>query len=341
MKKIKLFRPFIFDESNIRASQSFSYTNWQNGGHYTAIKDDRFYTSDTEAFIVVEHMEDDFQFDTASIVMVNARDDSKVSRTMEVDKENNTVSIELETNQLAHFGPWRAQVLYMYRGETFTSPVLIFEIEQTLGDEQPAKLEDIQSVSGLMNEVNQMLESLRTYGGTIDLTKYALKTDIPTNYLTSVPPEYVTETELQSKNYINLSQVPKESFTKAEADLLYQEKGDYATKSELANAQLDNQEIDLTAYVTETELEAKNYITLAEVPQEQFTRSVADGLYQPKGSYLTRIPNTYQTTSQADGKYQPKGNYLTSIPSEYVTDAELNSALGDIETILASVVGAV
>ena len=35
-----------------------------------------------------------------------------------------------------------------------------------------------------------------------DLSKYALKTEIPTNYLTSIPSEYITETELNAKNYL-------------------------------------------------------------------------------------------------------------------------------------------
>lgn len=332
MKKIKLFRLFIFDESNIRASQSFSYNNWQNGSHYTAIKDDGFYTSDTEAFIVVEHMENDFQFDTASIVMVNARDGSKVSRTMAVDKENNTVSIELETNQLAHFGTWRAQVLYMYRGETFTSPVLIFEIEQTLGDEQPAKLEDIQSVSGLMNEVNQMLESLRTYGGTIDLTKYALKSDLLSksdknhnhrgvyqpvgNYLTSIPDEYVTENELAGKGYATRAYVDSKGLSgDQQIDLT-----NYATVSQLnlkadksdvltnvpANAKFTDTVTTIngkTGAITKADIEALgisgggNFVILSQTEYDALGNKNADTVYLIQGSATTPTnPNPVITT---------------------------------------------
>ena len=41
-----------------------------------------------------------------------------------------------------------------------------------------------------------------------DLSNYALKSEIPTNYLTSIPSEYITETELTAKNYATASQIP-------------------------------------------------------------------------------------------------------------------------------------
>ena len=94
----------------------------------------------------------------------------------------------------------------------------------------------------------------------VDLTGYATKdelnakadiNDIPTkiselqndsNFLSSIPSEYVTETELNQKGYLTE----------------HQSLDNYATKSyvssEIANAQLEGGEVDLTGYVTKDEL---------------------------------------------------------------------------------------
>ena len=40
------------------------------------------------------------------------------------------------------------------------------------------------------------------------LENYALKSEIPTDYITSIPSEYITETELNAKGYATTSQIP-------------------------------------------------------------------------------------------------------------------------------------
>ena len=211
------------------------------------------------------------------------------------------------------------------------------------------------------------------------LDGYAKITDIPTvptkvseftndsGYLTSVPTEYVTETELNNKGYLTQHQdlssyakkteVPTKTSqltndsgfltehqslsaysTTAQNDAKYQPKGNYLTSIP-------------TEYVTESELTSKGYLT--EVPSEYITESeltakkyltsvpseyVTETELSAKG-YLTSIPSEYvtdneltakgyQTVTSADSKYQPKGNYLTSIPSEYVTRDELDDIGG-------------
>ena len=56
------------------------------------------------------------------------------------------------------------------------------------------------------------------------LENYALKSEIPTNYLTSIPSEYVTETELTAKGYITE----------------HQDLSDYALKSEIPTDYLES-----------------------------------------------------------------------------------------------------
>ena len=116
-------------------------------------------------------------------------------------------------------------------------------------------------------------------------------------YLTSIPSEYVTETELNNKGYLTE----------------HQSLADYAKKSELPTktSQLTNDSKFLTSvpseYVTETELNAKGYLTQ----------------HQSLAGYAKTADHYIKTES--DNKYQPKGNYLTSIPSEYVTETKLSN----------------
>lgn len=72
-------------------------------------------------------------------------------------------------------------------------------------------------------------------------------------YLTSIPSEYVTETELNNKKY--LTSIPSEYVTDSELNA----KG-YATKKDLEDV-----EVDLTDYYTKTEIDNKGYLTQEDI----------------------------------------------------------------------------
>jgi len=72
-------------------------------------------------------------------------------------------------------------------------------------------------------------------------------------------------------------------------------------------------DVDLSGYVTDEELEAKGYLT--GIPEEYVT----DEELEAKG-YLTGIPEEYVTDEELEAK-----GYLTGIPEEYVTDEELET----------------
>ena len=132
----------------------------------------------------------------------------------------------------------------------------------------------------------------------VDLSSYANKSEIPTkvsqlandsNYLTSIPSNYITEAELEAKGYL------------VEANL-----SEYAKKSDIPTvptktSQLTNDSNFLTAvpaeYITETELDNKGYLT-----EHQ---SLSD--YAKK----SEIPDV--------------SHFITSIPEEYITETELNN----------------
>ena len=164
--------------------------------------------------------------------------------------------------------------------------------------------------------------------------KYQPKGD----YLTEVPSEYVTDSELNGKGYL----------TTAQASETYQPKGDYALKSEIPSTAnlVTTEELneavsgkantsDLSNYLLKSEAsdsyadkssleelktskldvsvynqDKATFALKTELPDtsDMLTRTEASSTYQVKGDYIT--------TTVADGKYQPKG--------EYATDEELN-----------------
>lgn len=134
--------------------------------------------------------------------------------------------------------------------------------------------------------------------------------------------------------------------------------------------------IDHTEYVTETELEAKGYLTT--IPEEYAKKSDIPDV----SAFITEIPEEYITSEELEAKgyltehqnishlatkeelsgYQVSGNYalksdipdtsnfITTIPEEYITEteltakgyatqAEMNAALGDIEAVLDEIIG--
>ena len=119
---------------------------------------------------------------------------------------------------------------------------------------------------------------------------YALKTDIPTDYLKEVPDEYITETELNAKGYLTE----------------HQDLSEYALKSDIPTDYL--KEIP-SEYITETELESKGYLT-----EHQ---SLADY------AKISDIPDTSAFITMQD--VEDKG-YLTSHQSleHLATKDELN-----------------
>lgn len=156
-------------------------------------------------------------------------------------------------------------------------------------------------------------------------------------FLTSVPSEYVTETELNNKGYLTE----------------HQSLVDYAKKSEVPTktSQLTNDSKFLTSYTesdptvpawakAETKPSySKSEIGLANVDNvKQYSASnpppyPVTSVNGKTGAVTIDVPSLsgyaktadHYTKTESDGKYQAKGNYLTSVPSEYITETELNA----------------
>lgn len=196
-----------------------------------------------------------------------------------------------------------------------------------------------------------------------DLSNYAKKSDIPTDYaksdhehnqyLTSIPNEYVTESELNSKGYLtehqSLTDYAKKSELPTKTSQLVNDSG-FLTKD-------DNVVVDLSEYSTTEQNDAKyqpkgDYSTIGHTHSEYLTehqdisnlakkdelhshnnKSVLDNISQENidnwnnksdfsGSYndLTNKPTIPTKVSELDND----SNFITSVPLEYVTETELS-----------------
>ena len=222
-----------------------------------------------------------------------------------------------------------------------------------------------------ISEVTDLQTNLDAKADKTAIADMATKTWVgEQGYLTSIPEEYVTETELSGKGY--LTSIPEEYVTNEEltsalsskqdkgnyitvetADGKYQVKGDYATKSELAN------KVDTSAYTEDkatfalkselTNLATKEELNLKANSSDlsnYLTTDNAESTYAKKSEipslegYLqtSTADNRYATKTELEGKVDDadiadmatqtwvgEQGYLTSIPAEYITESELNA----------------
>ena len=231
----------------------------------------------------------------------------------------------------------------------------------------PTTLDTLGEIATAMEENASVVEALDAAIGTkanaSDLAavqaELANKADVDhthEQYLTEIPSEYVTETELEAKGY--LTDIPEEYVTETElSEMGYASDASLsAIQSELSNkSDIDHtHEQYLTEipseYITETELEAKGYLTA--IPEEYITEteltakdyatsstlsaiqselSNKSDIDHTHEQYLTEIPEEYVTETELEAK-----GYLTSIPEEYVTDTELTAKDYATNTVLSA-----
>ena len=170
-----------------------------------------------------------------------------------------------------------------------------------------ANVSDLPDVSQLMTET------------TAD-NKYQPKGE----YLTAIPEEYVTDTELSAKNYATQAWVNEQGYLTQHQDIT-----GLATKEEL-NRKQDTLVSGINIKTINGASILGNGNISIESPEGGITDAPKDGnQYARKdGSWeKVTIPDTSNllTRTEASNTYQPKGDYLTSVPAEYVTETELTA----------------
>ena len=223
----------------------------------------------------------------------------------------------------------------------------------------PTKTSDLTNDSGFITSIpsEYITETeLETKGYLTEhqsLTDYAKKTDIPdvSDFLTEVPEGYVTDTKLSTEldKKVN-KEVGKGLSTNDLTNELVTKINSSATEAfvtnAIANAQLGGKEVDLSGYATVDALNLKADLThthdqyLTKVPDEYITETELNA----KG-YLTEhqdisnlalkseIPDVSSFITSDDLPTVPTKvsdlandkNYISSIPSEYVTETELTA----------------
>ena len=146
----------------------------------------------------------------------------------------------------------------------------------------------IQQVGGAVDSVNGMTGDV-----VLEIPSKTSQLENDSGFITQIPDEYVTETELEAKGYLTE----------------HQSLAEYAKKSEIPDVSGFITEIP-SEYVTETELEAKGYLTQHQSLENYATKD-----------YVSNALTPYAKTSDIPDV----SGFLTSIPSEYVTETELNA----------------
>ena len=149
-------------------------------------------------------------------------------------------------------------------------------------------------------------------------------------YLTAIPEEYVTETELTSKGY--LTEIPEEYVTETELNnkgylTTHQDISHLAEKTEIPTlvSQLTNDSGYITAipaeYVTETELENKKYLTSFTETDPVFMAHVASGI---TAENITAWNNKAEVSAIPTkvSELTNDSNYLTAIPDNYLVEED-------------------
>ncbi len=206
----------------------------------------------------------------------------------------------------------------------------------------PTRVSQLTNDSGYATETyvkNEIAQAkLEGEDNKVNLDGYATKdelatkaniSDLPTRvsqltndsgYLTNIPSEYITETELDDKGYLTEHQSISHLATKTELANELTTKAnisDIPTKvSQLTN---DNNYISSipSEYITETELDNMGYLTEHQDISHLASKDDLTNGLSSKANTSDIPTKTSQLTNDS--------NFISSIPSEYITETELNA----------------
>lgn len=207
-------------------------------------------------------------------------------------------------------------------------------------------------------EVDEKISS----GGSFDSSLYYDKTsvdtlldnkanisDIPTNtsqlvndsgYITNIPDEYITNSELEAKGYLTEHQDISNLATKAEL----------ATKADTSSLDGKVDKVEGKSLISDSEIarlatltnyddtEIKNEIATKANSSDVYTKTESDSKYitehQSLANYATKdeLPDISGLASKteiptATSQLTNDSGFITEIPSEYITETELSSSL--------------
>lgn len=208
-----------------------------------------------------------------------------------------------------------------------------------------ANISDIPSLDGYATEtyVQNKIAEASLSGGEVDLSGYATKDELETKadissiptktsqltndsgFITSVPSEYITESELDAKGYLTEHQDITSKADKTYVDT------ELAKKANVSHTHSYNDLTDKPVIPSVDNLATKEELTngLATKANVSHTHDQYLTEHQDLSDYAlkTEIPTVPTNTSELTND----SGFITSIPSEYVTETELNNGLSSYQ----------
>ena len=103
----------------------------------------KFYTSDTALELVFKLKETEYTFESAEIVLLNINDKSLITR--RVVKSDEGFVYTFEKDIIAHYGEWKAQLMFIENVDAHVASPIKFRIENDLYSTKPQALSDVVS----------------------------------------------------------------------------------------------------------------------------------------------------------------------------------------------------
>lgn len=103
----------------------------------------KFYTSDTALELVFKLKETEYTFESAEIVLLNIDDKSLITR--RVVKSDEGFVYTFEKDIIAHYGEWKAQLMFIENVDAHVASPIKFRIENDLYNTKPQALSDVVS----------------------------------------------------------------------------------------------------------------------------------------------------------------------------------------------------
>lgn len=120
------------------------------------IKDDTFYTTDTETYLVFELIDGGFTPNTATVTVYNVN--GKATINVDVEVVDGIVRYEIPVEAIGHLGVWRTQVIFTKDGEDYTTNIIEFEVSGHLLDNNKPKLVAITNWNRFMKHAEGLID---------------------------------------------------------------------------------------------------------------------------------------------------------------------------------------
>ena len=124
-------------------------------------ENDEFYTTDTEAYLVFNLDDKNFNPATAVLTLENRNDGSLKNET--VDVVDGLIEWELPQRYIEHFGNWQGQLVYEDtkdgQPELYTSAPFTFVVNAHIGDKKKPSLVEIENWEKFIRDGTELIET--------------------------------------------------------------------------------------------------------------------------------------------------------------------------------------